>query len=155
MKGCRLQPKMHLFTMWCNKKYKWLQRISNYGNLKVQSVLLKWWREIDNPTTQIYFKSWMKMQINVSSIHISAKYVQLKTLCSWIFLLQGFVWLQKQVVFKCQFLQKITLMPQFTQCQIHFSLNIVHAISSILLFISSSLLFLTFLSLCCFFFLIN
>ena len=26
------------------KKYKWLQRISNYGNLKVQSVLLKLWR---------------------------------------------------------------------------------------------------------------
>ena len=45
MKGCRLQPKMHPFTMWCNK-YKWLQII-----LKVQSVLLKWWRAINNLST--------------------------------------------------------------------------------------------------------
>ena len=49
---------------------------------QIQGVLLKWWRTINNPTTQIHL-SWMKRKIhsqcefNTKSLQ---KYVQLKTL---------------------------------------------------------------------------
>ena len=86
-------------------KYKWLKRISNYGNLKVQNFLLKWWRTINNDlyqqfkfTLQILIAT-MKKQYPLTiqcQYNISAKYLYecvAKTLCKkplrqLIFLLQ-------------------------------------------------------------------
>ena len=136
MKGCRLQPKMHPFTMWCNNKYKWLQR-----TLKVQSVLLKWWRAINNPTTQILIPT-MNEEANSLTMwvqyKISAKICAAENTMKEAFKAVEFSSSNScfKLVFNCQFFQKITFlyMPQIIKYQI---CNIVHAISSILLFIFS------------------
>ena len=72
MKGFRLQSKMHPFTTRSTNDSKEFptMEISKYKNL-----LLKWWRAINNFSTQIHSKSWMKMQINVSSIQYFCKFL--------------------------------------------------------------------------------
>ena len=174
MKGCRLQPKMHPFTMWFNNKYKWLKRTSKDGNLKVQILLLKWWRAINNDLYQQFsnnsntdyeWRGKFHSKYNVNSIHILQNICKCvaENTCARIFLWQLNFPSKScsndgKLAFSCKNLQKITLMSKITQCQISLSSSIcmVHVISSILLTCHSSfsaVQIFSLLSLCCFFFL--
>ena len=106
--------------MWCNKKYKLLKRISNYGNLKVQNMLLKWWRAINNDLhQQLKFTDsnyewrdkysltmWVQYKISAKYLYECAAKTTCKRPLRQLKFLQRAVFNDGKLVFKCQFLQK-------------------------------------------------
>ena len=108
MKGCRLQPKMHPFTMWFNNKYKWLKEFSKY---KVCSS------NNGGQSTIQQLKYWLQLWRRCNTVNIIQYFCKIFCKCaaentcarglwgSWNFL-QIAVFNDGKLVFKCQILQK-------------------------------------------------